>query len=63
MVMEFFPEVWDAKGELEEELGRMEEALNAVWLIIPTSFFESLIESMERRIEAVIKADSWHTRY
>jgi hypothetical protein len=63
MVMEHFPEVWDAKGESEEELRRMEEALKAAWLIIPTSFFESLIESMERRIEAVIEADGWHTKY
>ena len=30
----------------------MEEALKKAWLMIPTSFFESLIESMERRIEA-----------
>jgi hypothetical protein len=63
MVMEHFPEVWDAKGESEEELQRMEEALKAAWLIIPTSFFECLIESMERRIEAVIEADGWYTKY
>ena len=31
--------------------------------MILTSFFEKLIESMERRIEACIKADGWHTKY
>jgi hypothetical protein len=41
----------------------MEEALKKAWLMIPTSFFENLIESMERRIEACIKADGWHTKY
>jgi hypothetical protein len=41
----------------------MEEVLKAVWLMIPTSFFESLIESMERRIEVVIEVDSWYTKY
>jgi hypothetical protein len=35
----------------------MEEALKKAWHIIPTSFFESLIESIERRIKAVIEAD------
>jgi DDE superfamily endonuclease len=63
VVMEHFPEVWDTKGESEEELRKMEEVLKQAWLIIPTSFFKSLIESMERRIKAVIAADSWHTKY
>ena len=63
VVMEYFPEVWDAKGESEEELHKMEEALKQAWLMIPTSFFESLIESMERRIKTVITADGWHTKY
>ena len=31
--------------------------------MIPTSFFKSLIESIERRIKAVIQADGWHTKY
>ncbi|KAG0645718.1 Transposable element Barney transposase [Hyphodiscus hymeniophilus] len=56
-------EVWDAKGDSEAELRKMEEALKKAWHLIPTSFFESLIESMERRVQAVIKADGWHTKY
>lgn len=63
IVMEHFPEVWDAKGESEEDLKNMEEALKKAWLMIPTSFFENLIESIERRIKACIEADSWHTKY
>ncbi len=63
VVMEHFPEVQDAKGESEQDLKNMEEALKKAWHIIPTSFFESLIESIERRIKAVIEADGQHTKY
>jgi transposase len=49
-VMEMFPEVWDGKGDTEEKLKAMEEALKEAWKAIPVSFFESLIESMPRRV-------------
>jgi hypothetical protein len=41
----------------------MEETSCATWETLPDSLFESLIESMPRRIAAYIKADSWHTKY
>ena len=63
VVIEEFPEVQDAKGESEVDLKNIEEALKKAWLLIPTSFFESLVESMSRRVQAVIKAEGWHTKY
>ena len=41
----------------------MEEALKEAWATIPISFFEELIESMPRRIQACIDANGWHTKY
>ena len=41
----------------------MEEALKEAWATIPVSFFKDLVESIERRVQVCINADSWHTKY
>ena len=47
LVMKMFPEV-DGKGKSEEQ--------KLAWNALPVGLFESLVESMPRRIEAVIAA-------
>jgi hypothetical protein len=58
-----FPELWNTSGESEDDIRAMEEALCAAWEALPDSLFESLIESMPRRIAACIEANGWHTKY
>jgi hypothetical protein len=41
----------------------MEEALKEAWATILVSFFENLVESIERRVKACIKVEGWHTKY
>ena len=41
----------------------IEEALIHCWELIPDSLFETLVEGIPRRIEAVIRAKGWYTKY
>jgi hypothetical protein len=41
----------------------MEEALKEAWATIPVSFFEDLVKSIKRRVQACIAANGWHTKY
>jgi hypothetical protein len=44
---------------LKEVMG---EALQAAWLLILQSYFDAVIASMPRRVEAVLAANGWHTK-
>ena len=63
LAMKMFPEVMKSTGKSEQDIKNVEEALKAAWDALPDSLFESLVESMERRIEACILAKGWHTKY
>jgi hypothetical protein len=56
-------QTWQATGESEDDLYNLEEVLKATWDALPNSFFESLVESMPRRIQACIEANGWYTKY
>jgi hypothetical protein len=58
-----FLEVMNAKGETEQDRQNLEEALCKAWDALLDELFESLVESMPRRIAACIKAKGWHTKY
>jgi hypothetical protein len=62
MVFEMHPELTNVAGDepAREALGN---ALREAWDAIPQEFFDRLIETMENRVKAVIKADGWHTKY
>ena len=62
-VVEMFPEVAADKCESEDARQRLESCLQAAWDCLPDELFGKLWESMGRRIEAVIAADGWHTKY
>ena len=49
-----FPELWKSNGQSEEDRTAMEEALKEAWAMIPVSFFDELVESMERRVQVCI---------
>lgn len=58
-----YPRIADTKGgppAVKRELARV---LPLVWETIPPEFFEKLAASMPRRVEAVIQAKGWYTKY
>jgi transposase len=61
-VLEAHPELENI-GATEEAIQALGRALVEVWGTLPDSLFESLIESMPRRVAACIAADGWHTKY
>jgi hypothetical protein len=60
---EMFPEVAADKSESEYSRQRLESCLQAAYDTLDKSLFDSLYQSMPRRIEACIQADGWHTKY
>ena len=60
--------IWDyLERKLEKlpttTLSQLWDTLNDLWENIPTEIIQNLVSSMPRRIEAVIKARSGHTKY
>ena len=62
-VHQMYPDLWNAKGESEEDILAMEDALKAAWDALPVELFEKLVGSMPARIAACIAANGWHTKY
>ena len=51
------------KGSDSEVKKVIEEAITHCWELFDPKVFESLAGSMVDRIEAIIKADGWYTKY
>jgi hypothetical protein len=60
---EMFPEVAIDKSESEYARQRLESCLQAAWDTLDQELFDKLGASMNNRIEAVIAAKGWHTKY
>lgn len=63
LYLEYYPHLADDGRRPEVLKLLMEEALIHYWELIPDYLFERLMEGMPRRIEAVIKARGWYTKY
>ena len=63
LVISMFPEVAADKSESEEARACLESCLQAAWDTLDKELFDNLGASMVNRIEAVIIADGWHTKY
>jgi hypothetical protein len=63
MLHKQFPEIAYRRGSKEEVIKKLSKALVICWNKIAPAFFESLIDSMEERCDAVIEANGWHTRF
>jgi hypothetical protein len=61
-VIELHPEL-SALGKGEEAIQALQRALIEAWEALPDSLFMACLESMPRRVQAVIEADGWHTKY
>jgi hypothetical protein len=62
-VCEIFPNVAADKSESEHTRQRLESCLQAAWDTLDKLLFNKLHLSMDKRIEACIKAKGWHTKY
>jgi len=60
--LQLHPELQDL-GVGEQALQALERALIEAWEAIPDSIFEACLNSMPKRVQAVIDADGWHTKY
>jgi len=56
------PELEDI-GKGDDAWQALCDALIEAWNALPNSLFESCLDSMEDRRDAVIAAKGWHTKY
>ena len=61
-ILELHPEL-EQMGQSKEDLERLIEACKEAWLALDQSLMRHLIDSMDRRLEAVKKAHGWQTKY
>jgi transposase len=50
-------------GKGENDLIALEQALIEAWQAIPTEIFQKVLDSMPKRVAALIAAEGWHTKY
>jgi len=58
-----YPELYLIKGADSEVKKVIEEAITHCWELLDPKVFDYLAGSMVDRIEAIIKADGWFTKY
>ena len=51
------------KGPVEVVKKAIEEAITNCWELLDSKVFDTLAGSMVDRVEAIIKADGWYTKY
>lgn len=51
------------EGAKEDLIHHFEELIHATWAMLGQDYFDGLISSMGRRVEAVIAANRWYTKY
>ena len=61
-ILELHPEL-EQMGQSKEDLERLIKACKEAWLAIDQGLMRRLIDSMDRRLEAVKKAHGWQTKY
>ena len=58
-----YPELHLMKGSVNEVKKAIEEAIIHCWELLDPKVFDILAGSMVDRVEAIIKADGWYTKY
>ena len=62
-VLELYPELSELRGSIEYIREKLGEALQEAWEALDQDLFDNVLDSMQRRCEAVIAAEGWHTKY
>ena len=57
-----FPDLHLLKNN-KENITVVEGALKVAWERVPQALIDRLIDSMPRRMEAVVRARGWYTKY
>jgi transposase len=57
------PHIESYRGTKEEIRRYFKGLIEQAWIEISQDYFNNLIESMPRRVEAVIAAQGWYTKY
>ena len=63
LVYQVNPDIEKVGGNVDTVREALFEALERAWTMIPEDLMLDLIRSMQRRVEAVIAAEGWYTRY
>ena len=58
-----YPELYLMRGDVNVVKKAIEEAIPNCWELLDPKVFTTLAGSMVDRIEAIIKADGWYTKY
>ena len=58
-----YPELYLMRGDVNVGKKAIEEAYTNCWELLDPKVFDTLAGSMVDRIEAIIKADGWYTKY
>ena len=62
-VTEDYPDLADTPGVVDTVKARLAEVLPLCWEKMPETLFETLWKSMPDRVQAIIEAKGWQTRY
>jgi hypothetical protein len=60
---QWYPDTFSLKGSLEYIKATLHQRLYEVWWDIEEDVLNSLVESMSRRVKALLKADGWYTEF
>jgi len=63
LVYEVRPDIEQVRGGDEEVQRIMGEALERAWVLLLEELLVSLVGSIKRRVDTVIAADGWYTKY
>lgn len=57
-----FPDLRTAPDN-EDTLRQLREAAKVAWLSVRQEVHENLCDTMHHRVEAILRADGWYTKY
>ena len=63
LIYELFPNIKQLKRSVESQQDELFRALEIAWEQIDEEWLNVLVNSMQKRVAAVIAADSWYTKY
>ena len=63
MLVEQYPKLLESRGKSEDDIHALQEALKNCWEQLPGETFDTLYQSIPRRVAASIKTGGQHTKY
>lgn len=63
MIDRLDPDLDKFEGTKKDLIHHFEELIYTAWAMLSQDYFDRLISSMGRRVEAVIVANGWYTKY